>query len=242
MAIQEEDTKDTQDGLNACIASTQSKVTGLLEEQVLHKSLGHKKTKCLQHGSFIGEKPPFVLLHTTGLLFVSEPEEIQAEEGMDVLLKYMKPQNTNISMWKWAKVHLDGQQYLWFYSDGRLYPYQSGQFRGRVRPADPQMRLGNLSIILSNTTVNDTGIYNVVIKLSTEPGNQTIQRHLVNVTIVPTGHMGGGAKCGVDIFFLKVILLPLGIVLVVIVIKTLLKKTKHFVSESSSAPPQFQCY
>nr|XP_054589847.1 uncharacterized protein LOC129154094 isoform X2 [Nothobranchius furzeri] len=173
-----------------------------------------------------------------------EPEEIQAEEGMDVLLKYMKPQNTNISMWKWAKVHLDGQQYLWFYSDGRLYPYQSGQFRGRVRPADPQMRLGNLSIILSNTTVNDTGIYNVVIKLSTEPGNQTTQRHLVNVTIVPTGHMGGGAKCGVDIFFLKVILLPLGIVLVLVVIaiKTLLKKTKHFVSESSSAPPQFQCY
>lgn len=61
-------------------------------------------------------------------------------------------------MLRWKKQ--DEQRYVLFIRENRIYEnLQDPSYKGRVELKDPERKNGELSVILKNVTVNDTGIY-----------------------------------------------------------------------------------
>lgn len=61
-------------------------------------------------------------------------------------------------MLRWKKQ--DEQRYVLFIRENRIYEnLQDPSYKGRVELKDPEMKNGELSVILKNVTVNDTGTY-----------------------------------------------------------------------------------
>ncbi|XP_041842293.1 butyrophilin-like protein 8 [Melanotaenia boesemani] len=93
-------------------------------------------------------------------VFADNLEEVSVEAGEDVLLKCQSPRNSDIIVVEWQRADIEMEDYVFFYREGRPYErYQHPSYCGRVRMVEPQMKDGNVSIILSNTTVNDSGTY-----------------------------------------------------------------------------------
>uniref|UniRef100_A0A3P8QL52 Immunoglobulin V-set domain-containing protein n=1 Tax=Astatotilapia calliptera TaxID=8154 RepID=A0A3P8QL52_ASTCA len=65
-----------------------------------------------------------------------------------------------ISVVKWSRPDLNTDGYVYFYRNKRFYEnYQHPSFYGRVKLRDPEMKDGDVSVILKNVTFNDTGMY-----------------------------------------------------------------------------------
>ncbi|MEQ2219391.1 hypothetical protein XENOCAPTIV_017124 [Xenoophorus captivus] len=111
-------------------------------------------------------------------------EEIHVEAGNDVILSCQYLQPAEITALKWRRS--DMQDYVFFYREKRQYErYQNPLYQGRVQLLDPQMRNGNLSIVLSNTSLNDAGTYccDVGVARRKRAGpTETIQVILLKVT------------------------------------------------------------
>ncbi|KAK5618326.1 hypothetical protein CRENBAI_019396 [Crenichthys baileyi] len=84
--------------------------------------------------------------------------EIHVEAGNDVILSCQYLQSAELTALKWRRSNM--KDYVFFYREKRQYErYQNLLYQGRVQLVDPQMRNGNLSIVLSNTSLNDAGTY-----------------------------------------------------------------------------------
>ncbi|XP_063325882.1 kin of IRRE-like protein 1 [Pelmatolapia mariae] len=93
-------------------------------------------------------------------LHVVRPDEkiITAEPGQDVTLTFQAP-NNNITAVKWSRADLE-DEYVLFYHDGHFDPdNQHPSFKNRVDLQDRQMKDGDVSLILKDVTINDTGTY-----------------------------------------------------------------------------------
>ncbi|XP_019207847.1 selection and upkeep of intraepithelial T-cells protein 1 [Oreochromis niloticus] len=95
------------------------------------------------------------------LLFVfvaeSADQKIIAESGQDVTLTCRAP--NNIDNVKWSRADL-GDKHVLLYKDGRfVLENQHESFEKRVDLQDRQMKDGEVSLILKNVTINDTGTY-----------------------------------------------------------------------------------
>ncbi|CAI5678532.1 unnamed protein product [Oreochromis niloticus] len=85
-------------------------------------------------------------------------KNITAESGQDVTLTCRAP-NNNIRVVKWRRAEL-GDEYVLWYWEGYLDPSnQHPFFKNRVDLQDRQMKDGNMSLILKNVKINDTGTY-----------------------------------------------------------------------------------
>ncbi|KAL4008648.1 hypothetical protein ACER0C_002500 [Sarotherodon galilaeus] len=93
------------------------------------------------------------------VLFVSaDQKNITAESGQDVTLTCRAP-NYNIIVVKWSRADLR-DEYVLLYRDGHFVTDdQHPSFKNRVDLQDRQMKDGDVSLILKNLTVNDTGTY-----------------------------------------------------------------------------------
>ncbi|KAL4008413.1 hypothetical protein ACER0C_002265 [Sarotherodon galilaeus] len=92
-------------------------------------------------------------------LFVSADEKIiTAESGQNVTLTCRAP-NNNIILVEWSRADL-GDEYVLLYRDERFYPEQQHpSFKNRVDLQDRQMKDGDVSLMMKNVTINDTGTY-----------------------------------------------------------------------------------
>ncbi|CAI5678523.1 unnamed protein product [Oreochromis niloticus] len=112
---------------------------------------------------------------------------IPAESGQDVTLTCRAP-NNNIKHLNWRRADLESEHVL-LYEDGHFVPdNQHPSFKNRVDLLDRQMKDGDVSLILKNVTINDTGTYecrvsvggrlswklNSIVYLSISPGQKTI--------------------------------------------------------------------
>ncbi|XP_005755905.1 selection and upkeep of intraepithelial T-cells protein 1-like, partial [Pundamilia nyererei] len=87
-----------------------------------------------------------------------DPNPITAKPGENVTLRCQAP-NNNILVVEWRKADLK-EEYVLLYRDGHLYPDdQLLSFKNRVDLQDRQMKDGDVSLILKNVTINDTGTY-----------------------------------------------------------------------------------
>uniref|UniRef100_A0A3B4GZK2 Ig-like domain-containing protein n=1 Tax=Pundamilia nyererei TaxID=303518 RepID=A0A3B4GZK2_9CICH len=87
-------------------------------------------------------------------------QDVQAKFGEDVTLQCQITTDERISVVKWSRPDLNTDGYVYFYRNKRFYEnYQHPSFHGRVKLRHPEMKDGDVSIILKNVTFNDTGMY-----------------------------------------------------------------------------------
>ncbi|XP_067436521.1 coxsackievirus and adenovirus receptor homolog [Thunnus thynnus] len=82
--------------------------------------------------------------------------------GENVILQCQSPRDANITALTWSRPDLNPETdgFVLFFRENRLYEdYQHPSFRGRVQLRDPEMKDGDVSVILKNVTINDTGTY-----------------------------------------------------------------------------------
>ncbi|XP_039464654.1 neural cell adhesion molecule 2-like [Oreochromis aureus] len=93
------------------------------------------------------------------VLFVSaDQKNITAESGQDVTLT-CRASNNKIKVVKWSRADLEDEN-VFLYMDQHFFTdNQHPSFKNRVDLQDRQMKDGDVSLILKNVTINDTGTY-----------------------------------------------------------------------------------
>uniref|UniRef100_A0A3Q4G6Z1 Ig-like domain-containing protein n=1 Tax=Neolamprologus brichardi TaxID=32507 RepID=A0A3Q4G6Z1_NEOBR len=82
--------------------------------------------------------------------------------GQDATLQCWGPRDAHITLLEWSRPEpeLISQGYVFFFQDQRSYEnYQHESFKGRVELRDSSMKDGDVSAILRNVSVSDTGTY-----------------------------------------------------------------------------------
>ncbi|CAI5660649.1 unnamed protein product [Oreochromis niloticus] len=98
-------------------------------------------------------------------------------------------------MLKWNKPDLQPPNYVLYFRQDRFYDdFQHEFFKGRVTLKDPEWKkTGNLSVILKNVTMNDTGTY----ECHAGYNDDVKLLSTVNLSVVdPPGQTGGHTEDG----------------------------------------------
>ncbi|KAL4008390.1 hypothetical protein ACER0C_002242 [Sarotherodon galilaeus] len=138
------------------------------------------------------------LLFVGVFVFVSADQKIiKAESGQkNVTLPCRAPKNSSITGVEWTRADL-GDEYVLLYKDDQLDPTnQRPSFKNRVDLQDRQMKDADVSLILKNVMINDTGTYKC--EAFIRGTNMRKRANLVSdpISIVtlkvdPPGHTGG---------------------------------------------------
>ncbi|XP_076737118.1 butyrophilin subfamily 2 member A1-like [Maylandia zebra] len=97
------------------------------------------------------------LLVCASQVSLSDQKNVTAESGQNVTLTCRAPNNIQTVEWRRADL---GDEYVFLYRDGRkTLVRQHPSFKDRVDLKDKQMKDGDVSLILNNVTINDTGTY-----------------------------------------------------------------------------------
>lgn len=127
--------------------------------------------------------------------FVFGHTDITVRCGQDVTLHCQDPSGVNITLLEWSIPEIKSDGYVFFYRNRRSYEsYQHERFKGRVELADPSMKNGNVSVILKNVNVNDTGTYECRIITSDLSSGQRVQsesRQSIDLTVIDSGELRG---------------------------------------------------
>ncbi|KAL4008556.1 hypothetical protein ACER0C_002408 [Sarotherodon galilaeus] len=134
----------------------------------------------------------WILLFVGVFLFVcADQKNITAESGQDVTLTCRAPNNNIISL-EWSRADL-GDEYVLVYRDGHFVTDdQHPSFKNRVDLQDRQMKDGDVSLILKDVTINDTGTYQCRV---IQTGTKYLK--LISITYLhvdPPGQTGGQEK------------------------------------------------
>uniref|UniRef100_A0AAQ6IM14 Ig-like domain-containing protein n=1 Tax=Anabas testudineus TaxID=64144 RepID=A0AAQ6IM14_ANATE len=131
----------------------------------------------------------------TSCLFKSQ--EITAKPGEDVTLQCQGPRDEAVLMLRWTRADLTAEDgYVFFTREKHLSheKYQHESYRGRVKLKDPEMKDGDVSVILKNVTINDTGTYECYVGYE---GSYPKVFNSINLTVEPgvcdrnsRGHVG----------------------------------------------------
>ncbi|KAK2813487.1 hypothetical protein Q5P01_000816 [Channa striata] len=94
----------------------------------------------------------------------------------------------------WTRRDLKSGDYVFFYRDGNSHnSFQHPSFRGRAELRDPEMKDGDVSVILKNVTINDTGTYECWIIVGHSGSSEPAAPRLTNNTDLTVVDSGGGA-------------------------------------------------
>ncbi|CAI5660484.1 uncharacterized protein LOC109201352 [Oreochromis niloticus] len=133
------------------------------------------------------------------LLFVGElqasvhNDQINITAGQNVSLTCRAP-TKNIDLVEWSRDDL-GDEYVLMYRHGNFHPdKQHLSFKNRVDLQDRQMKDGDVSLILKNVTIADSGTYECRVIQKAKNGLTL----LCNITLVvdPPGQTGGHTEDG----------------------------------------------
>uniref|UniRef100_A0AAZ1WXI9 Immunoglobulin V-set domain-containing protein n=1 Tax=Oreochromis aureus TaxID=47969 RepID=A0AAZ1WXI9_OREAU len=98
----------------------------------------------------------------------------------------------------------------------RLYKtYQHESFKGRVELEDPNMKSGKMSIILQNTTVNDTGTYECHISYQTDHSQRSEMKQETKLKVTPAGEVNKNSPILLSSILLVMSLLQVYIVMII---------------------------
>ncbi|XP_039869421.1 sodium channel subunit beta-2-like isoform X4 [Simochromis diagramma] len=165
-----------------------------------------------------------VVFFSLHVLLASGLKELRVGPGQDATLQCWGPRDAHVTLLEWSRPELISQGYVFFFQDQRSYEnYQHESFKGRVQLRDSSMKDGDVSVILRNVRVSDTGTYECEITTSSiRNGERVVKefKHSINLTVTDTeedskerGHKDGGDK---DTSFPVILVLLCGLVVVVI--------------------------
>ncbi|CAI5672579.1 unnamed protein product [Oreochromis niloticus] len=149
---------------------------------------------------------PMTLISITNLTVVVPPDQknITAESGQDVTLTCRAP-NNNIKSVEWSRDDLTSG-YVYLYQDGHFVPdNQHPSFKNRVDLQDKQMKDGDVSLILRDVTINDTGRYECGV-VQRVRGPVTLI-NIIYLHVDPPGQSGGSVGLIVGLTVSAVLLL-----------------------------------
>ncbi|XP_030580166.1 nectin-4-like [Archocentrus centrarchus] len=134
------------------------------------------------------------------LLFVSVSagqETITAESGQNIILPCRAPNNNQIRAVVWAKPDLE-DEHVYLYRDGRFDPgEQNPVYKNRVDLQDRQMKDGDVSVIMKDVTVNDSGTYECrVIQIEASRSIKAPSIIIYLRVVAPLGPSGGTTEDG----------------------------------------------
>ncbi|XP_075941121.1 uncharacterized protein LOC142943473 [Anarhichas minor] len=113
--------------------------------------------------------------------FVSVSETVRSEQ--DVTLRCWTRTDDVVILLDWNRPDLKSDGYVFFYRHERLNDdYLHPRYRGRVHLSDPEMKNGDVSVVLSNVSVNDSGTYECRVIISNDTSRSEI-KYLVNLTV-----------------------------------------------------------
>ncbi|CAI5660370.1 unnamed protein product [Oreochromis niloticus] len=119
-------------------------------------------------------------------------QDVQVKFGADVTLQCQISTDEIISVLKWSRPDLNTDGYVYFYRNKRFYEnYQHPSFHGRVKLRDPEMKDGDVSLILKNVTFNDTGIYECHIAVRNAVRSKRVHTEIsyfINLTVTAATH------------------------------------------------------
>nr|XP_024657026.1 muscle M-line assembly protein unc-89-like [Maylandia zebra] len=119
-------------------------------------------------------------------------QDVQGRVGDDVTLQCQISTEEIISVLKWSRADLNTDGYVYFYRNKRSYEnYQHPSFHGRVKLRDPEMKDGDVSLILMNVTFNDTGMYECHIAVRKSGRSKRVHTeisHFINLTVTAERH------------------------------------------------------
>lgn len=112
--------------------------------------------------------------------------------GEDVTLQCQSLKDELITVLKWVRPDLKSDGYVFFYRNKRSFRnYQHPSFLDRVQLMDPEMKDGNVSVILNNVTLNDTGTYECHVSVRNTGHTKRITpeiTHFINLKVSDSGH------------------------------------------------------
>nr|XP_024657173.1 programmed cell death 1 ligand 1 [Maylandia zebra] len=148
--------------------------------------------------------------------------------GQNITLPCQAP-NNNIIVIEWSRADVK-EEYVLMYRDRHFDSInQHPSFKNRVDLQDKQMKDGDVSLILKNVTVNDTGTYECRVfmkgtnrrkraNLNTDPINK------IKLNVVPPGHTGGHTEDGVSRGYFGLLACGLFLLLVLVVALVITRK------------------
>uniref|UniRef100_A0AAX7TRT2 Ig-like domain-containing protein n=1 Tax=Astatotilapia calliptera TaxID=8154 RepID=A0AAX7TRT2_ASTCA len=130
--------------------------------------------------------------HFINLTVTALQQNMQATLGADVTLQCQITTDERISVLKWSRPDLNTDGYVYFYRNKRSYEnYQHPSFHGRVKLRDPEMKDGDVSVILKNVTFNDTGMYECHVAVRNPVSSKRVHTeisHFIELTVTGEVH------------------------------------------------------
>ncbi|CAI5659965.1 unnamed protein product [Oreochromis niloticus] len=112
---------------------------------------------------------------------------ITAESGQKKVTLPCRAPNNNIRSVEWSRADL-GDEYVFLYKDKRFEPdNQHPSFKNRVDLQDTQMKDGDVSLILKNVTINDTGTYKCQVFMSGKNLQNNNPISIIHLHVDPPG-------------------------------------------------------
>ncbi|XP_026180589.1 sodium channel subunit beta-3-like [Mastacembelus armatus] len=127
-------------------------------------------------------------------------DQVKAKPGENVLLQCHGPREAAVTVLEWNRADLKSEGYVFLYRNDRSYEkYQHPSFHGRVELRDKSsMKDGDVSVIVRNVNVNDTGTYECRVIISHTGGSQTTRSELSQLVILTVTDPGEKAEQVVD--------------------------------------------
>ncbi|XP_023821675.1 uncharacterized protein LOC101161702 isoform X16 [Oryzias latipes] len=122
-------------------------------------------------------------------------QNITATPGVDVTLMCRDPEyKKDTTILEWSR---EDSEILFVFRDGRPSPAaQHESFRNRVFLNDSQMKDGDLSVVLKNLTMNDTGTYKC--RFIHESFYSLVLISTIHLSVVPPGDPSPGDEGGLS--------------------------------------------
>ncbi|KAK2899386.1 hypothetical protein Q8A73_012515 [Channa argus] len=126
-------------------------------------------------------KPP-QLLNTTRLTVTTlDQQQNTVKTGDNVTLQCLDHRGGDIELLEWRRQNLKEAAFVWKHgkmSDDNQHP----SFKNRVELRDPEMKDGDVSVILKNVTIKDTGTYECYVRNSNTKPPQLLNTTKLTVT------------------------------------------------------------
>ncbi|XP_024119529.1 sodium channel subunit beta-2 [Oryzias melastigma] len=163
---------------------------------------------------------------------------IPAEPGQNVTLRC---EDTNIKInedlaFEWTRTDLKKDEYVFFYRDNSTFlDGQHESFMNRVSLKDPQMKDGDLSVVLKNVNIEDSGTYECRVKQGEGSRHkrsvlESTPISIINLQVPPPGHGHLGLIVLSGLLLAVLVLLP--VVLWISMKKKLFRPKFHQAAES----------
>ncbi|XP_026225202.1 coxsackievirus and adenovirus receptor homolog [Anabas testudineus] len=176
----------------------------------------------------------FCLLGSSLCFAASEGvKEIRAKPGDDVVLQCQSLTEADITVLKWNREELKSDSFVFFFRGKRVYEnYQHESYRGRVELKDPEMKNGDVSVILKNVNINDTGTYECYVGYG---GTHDLIN--INLRVEPGDNKDGGDEGGGDKRGHVGLIVGLLVVLLLVAVGGFVIYRKFKVKKQNSNPP-----